>query len=294
MANFEKVSVVLPAMNEGAVIQSVLEKVKTVTKGLSEIIVVDDGSTDNTARIAEACGVKVVRHRYNKGNGAAVKTGAKTATRPFVIFMDADGQHDPVEIEPMIDLLEKNDLVIGARTSDSEGSIHRNIANSIYNGLASYLSEQKILDLTSGFRAFKRPLLLKILFMLPNRFSYPTTSTLAFIKSGFDVGFHPIVAKKRVGKSKIRIFRDGIRFFTIIFKVIIIYSPLKVFLPTSLAFGFLGLLSTLQAVLSQNRLVIPNSAIFLLTTAVNLILLGLVSEQIASMRIEIAERNSEE
>lgn len=288
--DLSRISVVMPAYNEAGAIDKVLRQTQELTNCQAEIIVVDDGSTDNTAEVAENAGAKVIRHPYNKGNGAAVKTGTLTATGDIIVFLDPDGQHDPGDIVPMVRLMGQYDLVIGSRSFKGKGGLHRNMANKIYNRLASYLTEQNIPDLTSGFRAFKRKHLLKFLHLFPNRFSYPTTSTLSFIKAGLNVGFYPIEVQTRIGKSKIKLLYDGIKFFFIILKVIVLFHPFRVFLPASLLCFIFGLLSGIIAVFSLGRLYIPNSAIVFFVTSVIIFLLGLVSEQITALRMENLEK----
>lgn len=287
---FRNVSIVIPAFNEAASIARVVKKTLDATGGQAEVVVVDDGSHDGTAELAERAGARVVRHEVNKGNGAAVKTGARQATREIVVFLDADGQHSPESLEAMVRMIGPYDLVIGSRNFRNDGAFHRNWANRFFNALASHLAEYKILDLTSGFRAFKRRLLLNYLYLLPNRFSYPTTSTLAFIKTGHNVGFMPINVSKRVGRSKIKIFRDGVRFLIIIFKIIVIFHPLKVFAPTSAALFLLGIISSIIGTFSKGHIYLPNSADILFVSALLTLLMGLISEQISAMRLEIIER----
>jgi glycosyltransferase involved in cell wall biosynthesis len=199
---------------------------------VSEIIVVDDGSTDSTKEVALQSGAKVVSHSYSKGNGAAIKTGARVATGDVIVFMDADGQHDPKDIPSLIEKIEQGyDLVVGARQKGSQASFGRGIANKLYNRLATYMTEHPVEDLTSGFRAVRAEKFREFIYLLPNGFSYPTTSTMAFFRAGYSVAYVPIHAAKRIGKSHIHPVKDGIRFFLIIFKIATLFSPLKMFLP---------------------------------------------------------------
>src|SRR5690554_6974303 len=221
------VSVVLPAKNEAAAIGSTLERIFTHVPG-AEVIVVNDGSTDNTLEIAQAAGAKVVSHPYSKGNGAAIKTGARAATGEIVVFMDADGQHDPADIPRLLARLEEgHDMVVGARQKGSQASVGRGIANKFYNRLATYMTGHKIEDLTSGFRAVRASKFREFLYLLPNGFSYPTTSTMAFFRADYSVSYVPIHAAQRIGKSHIKLLKDGMRFLLIIFKIGTLYSPLK-------------------------------------------------------------------
>ena len=250
-----------------------------------EIIVVDDGSSDDTADRAQAEGVRVFRHPYNKGNGAAVKTGLRAATGEVVCLMDADGQHDPTQIAALLEALDTYDLVIGARLDGgAAGGIFRRIGNAFYNRLATYLSNQKVLDLTSGFRGAWRDKMLEFLPLFPNGFSYPTTSTLAFIKAGYNVGFVPIQASKRVGKSKIRLFQDGTKFVVIALRMIVLFSPMRVFLPASLLMFASGAAYGIYTVVTETD--VTDLTVLLVTMSVITFFIGLISEQIALMRFE--------
>ncbi|MFP3982431.1 MAG: glycosyltransferase family 2 protein [Desulfurivibrionaceae bacterium] len=281
-----KVSVVIPALNEGQVIGSTVARIRSLYPDY-EIVVVDDGSTDNTVRSAEENGAKVVSHPYNIGNGAAVKTGIRSASGDLVVLMDGDGQHDPEDIPRLLAEAEKYDLVIGARTGESQASIGRRLANWCYNKLASYVANFNIKDLTSGFRVFHRSIVLKYLSLFPNSFSYPTTSTLSFLRSGHTVGFVPIQAHKRVGKSKIKIIRDGYRFLLIIIRIATLFSPLKIFLPVSLIFFLLGLGYYGYTFITAHRF--TNMSAMLFSMAVMVFLLGMVSEQITQSRYDRVE-----
>lgn len=279
------VSVILPAYNEGEVIASVVQSLLAVAAPEWEIIVVDDGSSDGTAERAEAEGVRVIRHPYNKGNGAAVKTGLRAATGEVVCLMDADGQHDPAQITALLEALDTYDLVIGARQDGGgAGGIFRRIGNAFYNRLATYLSNQKVLDLTSGFRGAWRDKMLEFLPLFPNGFSYPTTSTLAFIKAGYNVGFVPIQASKRVGKSKIRLFQDGTKFVVIVLRMIVLFSPMRVFLPASLLMFAGGASYGIYTIVTETD--VTDLTVLLVTMSVITFFIGLISEQIALMRFE--------
>jgi glycosyltransferase involved in cell wall biosynthesis len=270
--------VVIPAFNEEEGIASVVAGVRSAGT-FREVLVVDDGSSDLTAERAQGAGARVVRHPYNKGNGAAVKTGIREAKGEVVLLMDADGQHDPAEIPKLVEPIGLHDLVIGARAARDQ-SLSRALGNAVFRSLAGWLTGRPIPDLTSGFRAARRDRLLDILHLLPNGFSYPTTSCLAFLKAGHNVTFVPVTARSRVGKSKIRPLRDGVRFLLIIFKVVTLYSPLRVFFPISLLSFLLGLLYALWNVRLYGK--IPMGAALLIQLAVVVFLFGLISEQIAS------------
>jgi glycosyltransferase involved in cell wall biosynthesis len=246
--------------------------------------VVDDGSSDGTAAAACAAGAVVVKHPYNKGNGAAVKSGIRRAAGEHVLILDGDGQHRPEDAQRIVARLGEYDLVIGARTAATQATHARKFGNSALNGLASYLTGREIPDLTSGFRAARRECLVEFIHLLPNGFSTPTTTTLAFIKAGYNVAFEPIEARQRVGQSKIRFARDGAKFFMIILKIVTIFSPLRVFLPLSGVALLLGVAYGAYTVVTQSK--IPNGAVLLILFAVVVFLVGLVSEQIASLRFE--------
>jgi glycosyltransferase involved in cell wall biosynthesis len=272
-------TVVIPAFNEANGIAGTIEGLKS--QGFAEILVVDDGSTDQTAARAEAAGARVVRHPYNKGNGAAVKTGIREAGSPVILLMDGDTQHDPAEAAKLIGPIGNYDMVIGARSLGDQ-SLLRATGNAVFRGLASWLTGRPIPDLTSGYRAARRQSLLDILPLLPNGFSYPTTSCLALMKSGQNVLFVPITARTRVGRSKIRPAQDGFRFILIIFKIVTLYEPLRVFAPIAGVSFFIGLAYGIWNVLRFDK--IPMGSALLIQLGVVVFLFGLISEQVASMQ----------
>jgi glycosyltransferase involved in cell wall biosynthesis len=275
------VSIVIPAKNEGQSLDALLPKIRQGYPD-AEIIVVNDGSTDNTLEICRAHGVTVINHPYNMGNGAAVKTGARAASGEILMFMDADGQHDPDNIASLLEMLaEGYDMVVGSRRTQSQAGIGRMGANYIYNTFASWIVNRTIADLTSGFRVVRAEKFREFLHLLPNGFSYPTTITMSFFRAGYAVGYVPITANKRLGKSHINPLRDGIRFFLIIFKIGTLYSPLKMFLPFSLLFFFTGLSYYAYTFSTENRF--TNMSALLLSVSVLIFLIGLVSEQITML-----------
>jgi glycosyltransferase involved in cell wall biosynthesis len=245
---------------------------------------VDDGSVDDTEARARAAGARVVRHPYNKGNGAAVKSGIRHADTPFIVIVDADGQHRPSDAVRLVSRLGEFDLVVGARAPQTQASLARRVGNAVLNGVAGYLTQQPIPDLTSGFRAARREHLVEFLHLLPNGFSTPTTTTLAFIKAGYSVRFEPIDAAKRQGTSKIRLGSDGVGFFLILLKVITIYSPLRIFVPISVASFLIGAAYAAWTILTQSH--VTNSSVLLIVLSVVIFLVGLISEQISSLRFE--------
>ncbi|MEM7283851.1 MAG: glycosyltransferase family 2 protein, partial [Pseudomonadota bacterium] len=235
-------SIVIPAKNEQEGLATFLPSLRQAYPDI-EVIVVNDGSTDNTVAVCEKHGVRVITHPYSKGNGAAIKTGSRAASGDYIVFMDGDGQHDPADIARILVKVEEGyDLVVGARQGlSSQASIARWSANNLYNKLAGWMVNREIPDLTSGFRCVNRRKFLDFLYLLPNGFSYPTTSTMAFFRAGYSVGFVPIEVAPRVGSSHINILRDGVRFFLIIFKIGTLYSPLKVYFPVALLMALLGM-----------------------------------------------------
>ena len=274
-------SIVIPAKNESATIGNVVRTAKSEYPD-AEIIVVDDGSTDETASIAEEAGAMVVRHPESLGNGAAVKSGARAACGEILAFMDGDGQHDPREIDRLLAKLDQGyDMAVGARDSGSHASIGRLFGNKLYNVLASRLSGREIIDLTSGFRLVRAKLFKKFLYLLPNGFSYPTTITMAFLRSGYPVCFEPITVGERIGKSHIRPIRDGARFFAIIFKVATLYAPLKIFLPISGVFFATGLGYYAYTYFTVGRF--TNMSMLVFSASVIIFLIGLISEQITAL-----------
>ena len=276
-----KISIVLPAKNEAGAIQQTVKAIKQLNR-VDEIIVVNDGSTDDTAQIAEQAGAKVISHPYSKGNGAAIKTGARNAIGDVIVFMDADGQHDANDISKLIEKIEQGyDLVVGARQKGSQASMGRGIANKLYNNLASYMSEHQVEDLTSGFRAVRAEKFKEFIYLLPNGFSYPTTSTMAFFRAGYSVTYVPIHAAKRIGKSHIHPIKDSVRFFLIIFKIATLYSPLKMFLPFAVLLFTLGTGWYGYTLYEYQRF--TNMSALLYTGSIMIFLMGLISEQITSL-----------
>ena len=283
MADPSSVSIVIPALNEEASIGGVVATLRGAAPWL-EILVIDDGSTDATANRAEAAGATVIRHPYNKGNGAAVKSGIRRAAGEYVLVLDADGQHPPEDALRIVARLGEYDLVIGARADETQATAARRAGNALLNDVASFLTGRSIPDLTSGFRGARRECLREFLHLLPNGFSTPTTTTLAFMKAGYSVAFEPIHARRRSGQSKIRLASDGARFFVIILKIITLFSPLRIFLPVSAAAFVVGAGYALWTIYWQSH--VANSSVLLIMFAVIVFLVGLVSEQISALRFE--------
>ena len=288
MADAASVSIVIPAMNEADAIGDVVSQLRR-SASWHEVLVVDDGSTDATAARAQCAGARVIRHPYNKGNGAAVKTGIRHARGEFVLIIDGDGQHSPEDACRIVARLGEYDLVVGARSGPTHATSARRGGNGLLNWLASYLTGRPIPDLTSGLRGARRECLREFVPLLPNGFSTPTTTTLAFIKAGYNVTFEPVDARPRVGQSKIRFARDGASFFLILLKIITIFSPLRIFIPISVCSLALGIAYGIWIVTVDGR--IPNGAVLLILFAVVVFLVGLVSEQISSLRFDAATRH---
>lgn len=281
MDDLKSVSIVLPAKNEAAVVG--------VTVGALveryphfEIIVVNDGSTDETAALAAAAGAHVIHHPYSQGNGAAIKSGARAAKGDVIVFMDADGQHAPADVQRLLDTLRQgHDMVVGARQKGSQASWGRLVANGFYNRLASWMTGHQVADLTSGLRAVRAAKFREFLYLLPNGFSYPTTSTMAFFRAGYSVAYIPIHAAKRVGKSHIRILKDGARFFLIIFKIGTLFSPLKIFVPVALVMFLLATFWYGWTFMTMHKF--TNMSTLLYTGSVITFMMGLISEQITAL-----------
>ncbi|MCJ8161415.1 glycosyltransferase family 2 protein [Acinetobacter zhairhuonensis] len=281
MTKLLMISVVLPAKNESNAIGLTIQKIRQLNLAY-EIIVINDGSSDDTGKIAEQAGAKVITHPYSKGNGAAIKTGARHAQGDVIIFMDADGQHDPKDIPRLLEKIEQGyDLVVGARQKGSQASLGRGLANSLYNNLATYMTEHHVEDLTSGFRVVRADKFREFLYLLPNGFSYPTTSTMVFFRAGYSVAYVPIHAAKRVGKSHIHPVKDGVRFFLIIFKVATLFSPLKIFLPIAVILALTATSWYGYTLYEYHRF--TNMSALLYTGSIMVFLMGLISEQITAL-----------
>jgi glycosyltransferase involved in cell wall biosynthesis len=284
MASALEISIIIPVFNEAEKLLELVNSIHALDLKSSEIIVIDDGSTDGSADVAITGGANVIRHPYNIGNGAAIKTGIRAARGRLLVLMDGDGQHKPQDIRRLLTESRDYHMVVGARSKGSRLRFHRYVANVVYNILASYVTRFKVKDLTSGFRVLSRSDALRFIDLLPNTFSYPTTLTLAFLRSGLTVKYVPIQTLYRAGQSKISLMTDGIRFLLIITKIATLFSPFRVFLPVSLFFFLSGLTNYAYTYLTQYRF--TNMSVFLLTTAVIVFMLGLISEQIALLRME--------
>jgi glycosyltransferase involved in cell wall biosynthesis len=276
-----RISIILPAKNEAAALLDLLPRL-TAAQPDAEIIVVDDGSTDDTRAVCAASGVICLSSPYSMGNGAAIKRGARAAKGEILVFMDGDGQHEPADVARLIARLDEGfDMVVGARDWESQAGVGRGLANTLYNWLASRMTGHVVADLTSGFRAARADRFREFVHLLPNGFSYPTTSTMAFFRSAYGVAYEPIKAAQRVGKSHIKPLKDGIRFLLIIFKIATLYSPLKLFVPVSFAFFLLGFANYAYTFFSYGRL--TNGSTLMWSAAVIVFLIGLISEQITAL-----------
>lgn len=291
-----EISVILPVYNEEQeIVDRLVEKIEAqdfFREKPTEVIVVDDGS-QRALKSPEKKHVRILRHPRNLGNGAAIKTGARNAVGSLLIFMDADGQHDPNDISKLIAKLNEGyDMAVGARVADSHASFGRLMANTVYNRLASFMTGYEIEDLTSGFRAAKAEKFRRFLYLLPNGFSYPTTSTMAFFRSAYPVAYVPIQASQRSGTSKIKVLKDGLRFFVIILKIGALFSPMRLFLPVSGLFFVVGLLYYLYTYIAFSRF--TNMSALLFIASMFAFLIGILSEQISSLHYKDAENDGVE
>lgn len=275
------VSIVIPAKNESGIVGHVIAQLKELLPD-AEVIVVNDGSSDNTEECASRAGAKVINHPYSKGNGAAIKAGARAATGEVIVFMDADGQHSPNDISRLLENIRLgHDMVVGARQKGSQASVGRSLANGLYNCLASWMTGHRVEDLTSGFRAVRAHKFQEFIYLLPNGFSYPTTSTMAFFRAGYSVCYVPIHAAKRTGRSHIHLLRDGTRFLLIIFKIGTLFSPLKIFAPVAACMFILA--SSWYGWTWWQHGRFTNMSALLYTGSVMVFLMGLISEQITAL-----------
>jgi glycosyltransferase involved in cell wall biosynthesis len=284
MASHCEISIVLPVFNEAAGLAALIRKIHALELAQAEVVVVDDGSSDGSAEIALKAGANVIRHPYNIGNGASVKSGIRAAQGRWIVLMDGDGQHKPEDIPKLLAEAADYHMVVGSRAKGSKLRLHRNAANAVYNLLASYVTQFKVEDLTSGFRVLSRRDALRFIDLLPNTFSYPTTLTLAFLRSGLTVKYVPIQTLYRSGQSKISLVTDGVRFFLIIAKIATLFSPFRIFLPVSIMFFLAGLSNYAYTYFTEHRF--TNMSALMFTAAVIVFMLGLISEQIALLRME--------
>ena len=289
MASACEISIIIPVFNEADKLSELLNNIRALRLASAEIIVIDDGSTDGSSDVAMNAGANVIRHPYNICNGAAIKSGIRAAHGRLLVFMDGDGQHKPQDILKLLAQAKNYHMVVGARAKGSKRRFHRYAANVVYNLLASYVTRFKVKDLTSGFRLLSRLDALRFIDLLPNTFSYPTTLTLAFLRSGLTVKYVPIQTLYRSGQSKISLVTDGVRFLLIITKIATLFAPFRVFLPVSGFFFCTGIGYYIYTYVTQGRF--TNMAVLLLTTAVIVFMLGLVSEQIALLRMEQRSRD---
>ena len=288
----QRLSIVMPARNESLNLDALLHEVDavlaTTTLQFQEVIVVDDGSTDDTAAIAGRHGARVARHAESLGNGAAVKRGIREAKGDWILLLDGDGQHPPAELPAMLAMAERYDMVVASR-GGTGGSVHRNFANRVYSRFASYVSDRHIPDLTSGYRLVRADVAKDLVWLLPNTFSYPTTITMSMLRGGWSVGFHPFTVRQRKGKSHVKLFADGSRFFLIILRIATMFSPLRVFLPASLGIAAAGIGWYAWTWFTTGRF--TNMAVMLLGQATLLFALGLIAEQIAALRFQNLSRD---
>jgi glycosyltransferase involved in cell wall biosynthesis len=282
-----KISIIIPAYNEAQTIGSIVSRILELYPEF-EVLVVNDGSTDDTGDIAKEAGAYVYSHPYNVGNGAAIKSGIRNASGETLVFMDGDFQHNPEDIGELLQYLPDHDMVVGARSSRDQASLGRAAGNKLYNLLASYVAKFQISDLTSGFRAVKSNIARSFLYLLPNTYSYPTTLTLGVLRSGRSVKYIPVkIHARKMGKSNISFFRDGVRFFMIISRICTLYSPMRIFLPVSFMLFLLGLLNYIYTFITQGRF--TNMSALLFVASIIVFMMSLVSEQVCQMRFDKSE-----
>jgi glycosyltransferase involved in cell wall biosynthesis len=282
--NAGKVSIIIPVYNEGETIGGLVTKIKSSYPDF-DVIVIDDGSIDNTADAAQTAGARVYSHPYNIGNGAAIKSGIRVADGDILVFLDGDGQHNPEDIAGLLRYFPQFDMVVGARSTGGQASLGRALGNKAYSWFASYVAKFPIKDLTSGFRAVKSNIAKSFVYLLPNTYSYPATITLGVLRSGMSVKYVPIKMRKRkTGKSNIKLIQDGVRFFMIITRICTLYSPMRVFLPVSFAMFFLGVANYLYTYITRSQF--TNMSVFMFVGAIIIFMMSLISEQICQMRFE--------
>ena len=286
-----KISIIIPVYNEADTVRDIVLQIRSLYPGF-EVIVVNDGSTDDTAEVSRDAGAMVYSHPYNIGNGAAIKTGIRIASGDILVFMDGDLQHDPADIGKMLEYFPDYDMVVGARAMGDQASLARALGNKIYNWLASYVAKFSIQDLTSGFRAIKSDIARQFLYLLPNTYSYPTTLTLGVLRNGRSVKYIPIkINQRKAGKSNISLIKDGVRFFMIIARICTLYSPMRIFLPVSLVMFLLGLGNYIYTLTAFGRF--TNMSALLFVTSVLIFMMSLISEQICQMRVERSEEDKQ-
>jgi len=274
-------TIIIPAYNEEEGIRSVINGLKSMPDKY-EILVVDDGSTDNTFKIASETGVRVIRQPYNKGYGAALKTGIRNAKSNLVLFMDADGQHQTSDIKEIMRYTGNYDMVVGARTKRTKISFLRKPGKKILAIIANYLAGMKIPDLNSGFRVIKKDVVMEFMHILPNSFSFTTTITLGCIMAGYSIKYVPINMLERVGTSKINPFRDGSRFILLMIRTIMLFNPLKIFLPISVIIFLLGISDlTYELIYYFN---VSSLSILLFLSSLIVFFIGIMADQISMMR----------
>jgi len=282
--NYDRISIIIPVFNEARTIGGLVSRIRALYPE-AEVIVINDGSRDQTAAVAQKAGATVYSHPYNIGNGAAVKSGIKVASGDILVFLDGDDQHHPEDIAPLLEYLPEYDMAVGARALNDHASWTRALGNKVYNWMASYVAKFSVKDLTSGFRAIKADIARSFLYLLPNTYSYPTTLTLGVLRNGGSVKYIPVkIQKRQQGQSQINLFKDGVRFFMIITRICTLYSPMRIFLPVSLAMFCLGIINYVYTFLTEGRF--TNMSALLFVTAILIFMMSLISEQICQMRFE--------
>ena len=286
------ITILIPAYNVEASISNVLEGLHE-WRERAEIIVIDDGSTDRTPEISERAGVRVIRHRINKGYGAALKTGIRAASGDIIVMMDADGEHNVAQVSRLLDAMSGNDMVVGARGKGSHAPLIRRPGKWILSKVANYLAQADIPDLNSGFRAFRKDIAKLFLHILPNGFSFTTTLTLALFKEGYNTAYVPITTTPRVGSpSTVNPIRDGINTLMLIVRIIALFDPIKVFLPTSIALFLLGAVYWIGSGIFryashiEPAFHIPSGAVTAILASIIVFMFGILADQVSAIRRE--------
>ena len=280
----ESVSIIIPAYQEEEAIGQVVANVLRVARELGcpyEVLVVDDGSTDNTGGAARYAGAQVLVHPYNRGYGAALKTGIRAATSRTVLFLDADGQHDPEDIRCLLAERKVYDMVVGARRRSQGAPLWRKPGKLFLGWLANNLTGRNIPDLKSGFRAIAREMALRFLPIMPDGFSFSTTSTIAAFRGGYKVQYIPIQVAHRVGKSTVTMI-DGFKTIMLIIRIVTLFAPLRVFLPVSAATFVLGVGFVIQGYLSAGAASIKG--IMVILASILFFLFGILVDQVTAIR----------
>lgn len=280
----DTLAVIIPAFNEASSIGAVLDSLRAECGDLiTTIIVVDDGSNDDTGAIAEARGATVIRHAANRGYGASLKSGIRSADTTHVATLDADGQHHAADLHRLWQARQRADMVIGARRQLIHSPLWRMPGKWILGAVASYLVAQRIPDLNSGLRLISRPVVMRYMHLCPNGFSMSTTLTLAVLSRGIPVEFVPIDVQRREGKSTVTV-ATGLATVMLLLRIICLFNPLRLFVPASLAIAAAGFAWAIPYAMAGRGLSV--AAMLAMVTAILLFSLGLLCDQISQQRLE--------